>query len=297
MKREIKLKILDWWDNGTGENFKNNAILQILKKHLGDKYEFIEADKPEFILYGPFGDEHLNYPSSCVRIFFSGENIRADFNLADYAIDFDLLDFGERHLCYPLYIFYKDDFMKAINKHRLEPKSRDRFCCFLVSNPYASSMRDEIFDIISSYKRVDSGGKYRNNIGGEIPNVSGDFSSAKREWLGHYKFNICSENSSHKGYVTEKIIQSFSSGCIPIYFGDSLISDELYSKYRLVINPKAFINVHSFSNLDEMLEEVKRIDNDESAYFAMLREPAFLQNDYLGYNPNGGGGRQCRAAK
>ena len=47
------------------------------------------------------------------------------------------------------------------------------------------------------------------------------------------------------------------------------------------INPKAFINAHNFPNLDSLVEEVKRIDNDDKAYNAMRNEPLFLDN----FNP------------
>ena len=47
------------------------------------------------------------------------------------------------------------------------------------------------------------------------------------------------------------------------------------------INPKAFINAHNFPNLNALLEEVKRIDNDDKAYEAMRNEPLFLDN----FNP------------
>ncbi|MGX2982083.1 hypothetical protein [Helicobacter sp. 23-1045] len=47
------------------------------------------------------------------------------------------------------------------------------------------------------------------------------------------------------------------------------------------INPKAFINAHNFANLDALVEEVKRIDNDNLAYESMRNEPLFLDN----FNP------------
>ncbi len=47
------------------------------------------------------------------------------------------------------------------------------------------------------------------------------------------------------------------------------------------INPKAFINAHNFPNLNALVDEVKRIDNDWRAYKAMLDEPLFLD----GFNP------------
>ena len=51
--------------------------------------------------------------------------------------------------------------------------------------------------------------------------------------------------------------------------------------FEYKINPKAFINAHNFPNLDALVEEVKRIDNDENAYNAMRNEPLFLDN----FNP------------
>lgn len=43
------------------------------------------------------------------------------------------------------------------------------------------------------------------------------------------------------------------------------------------INYKAFLHAASFENLKELLCEVERIDNDDEAYLAMLREPLFFR--------------------
>lgn len=45
------------------------------------------------------------------------------------------------------------------------------------------------------------------------------------------------------------------------------------------INPKAFINAHNFPTFKDLIEEIKRIDNDSYAFEEMLREPVFL-NDF-----------------
>ena len=55
----------------------------------------------------------------------------------------------------------------------------------------------------------------------------------KIEFLSSYKFSISMENSEGDGYVTEKIIESFIAGTIPIYYGDYMIDE--------YINPKAYI--------------------------------------------------------
>lgn len=48
------------------------------------------------------------------------------------------------------------------------------------------------------------------------------------------------------------------------------------------INPKAFINAHNFPTFKDLVDEIKRIDNDSYAFESMLREPIFLNN----FNPH-----------
>ena len=69
---------------------------------------------------------------------------------------------------------------------------------------------------MNKYKRVDMGGKYNNNVG-KIKN--------KILFLKKYKFSIAMENSELDGYISEKIIDSFISGTIPIYYGDYMIDE------------------------------------------------------------------------
>ncbi|HEC1759940.1 TPA: alpha-1,3-fucosyltransferase, partial [Campylobacter lari] len=67
--QEIKIKIVDWWDN----NIENNFIINFLKK----KYKVTISDNPDYILFSVFGKEHLKY-NNCIKIFYTGENISAD---------------------------------------------------------------------------------------------------------------------------------------------------------------------------------------------------------------------------
>lgn len=133
MKPTINMRVVDWWIPDTQENFYNNVFVQILSR----KYNVCYSENPDFILYGPFGYVHLQY--DCVRIFFTGENVRADWRIADYSIDFDYIDFGDRHLRLPL------DFLPSIHVQTLYEQSRTRtaqtlapkrekFCAFMVSH-------------------------------------------------------------------------------------------------------------------------------------------------------------------
>ncbi|PAF43767.1 hypothetical protein BKH45_00425 [Helicobacter sp. 11S03491-1] len=218
MKPIIKLKILDWW---RGEKFEENYFVQ----KLSEKYHIVESQDPDYVLYSVFGYEHAKY--DCIRIFFTGENICPDFNICDYGIGFNHLHFEDRYIRYPLFLLYEKDLQRAINKHHFTDKilkDKNKFCNYIYSHSNSSRLREEFFDFLSLYKQVDSAGSYRNNIGGALPILKGDFSSSKYEFMKHYKFSIAFENSSTSGYITEKILQAFGAQTIPIYWGDTTIS-------------------------------------------------------------------------
>lgn len=62
-KKSIRLRIVDWWDSDTEENFNNNFFVKLLRK----KYDVTYSDTPDFIFFSVFGQEHLKY--DCVRFF------------------------------------------------------------------------------------------------------------------------------------------------------------------------------------------------------------------------------------
>lgn len=232
-----------------------DTTLNILKEEFGNVQV---CDDPDFLFYSVFGHEHLNY--DCVRIFWTGENIQPDFNICDYAIGFSHMEFGDRYRRIPLYCFYLEDYEKAKNKHLIsENKIREKtkFCNFVYSNGDASYEREYFFDVLSNYKVVDSGGKFRNNIGGPI--------NSKYEFQKDYKFSIAFENSSFNGYTTEKILQAFSAGTVPIYWGNPDVAKDF--------NEKSFINCHKYADFSEVIELIKKIDNDDDLFQAYLHQP------------------------
>ncbi len=238
----------------------HNFIIDEIKK-LG-KVEI--SDKPDYIFYSVFNDDYLLYPDA-VRIFFTGENIAPNFQLCDYAIGFERLDFGDRYLRFPFYYGmyeYKDDVKLTEGKHQnIEDELFERdFCSFVYSNSDTDSVRNHLFDALSRYKRVDAGGKLKNNLfNGPVRD--------KRLFENAHKFSIACENSSHPGYATEKLIQSFAAKTIPIYYGDPTIACDF--------NAGAFINCHDYKTLDEVVKVVREIDQDKERYLNILKQPAF----------------------
>lgn len=250
--KKIKIKFVDFWKNF---DYKKSIIYDCLK----DNYEIEISDNPDYLFYSVFGNENLNY--DCVKIFYTGENETPDFNLCDYGIGFDYIDFGDRYIRFPIYYEKNswEDFNKMINKPKLtidDINKKENFCTFVYSNGKASKERTLFFDELSKYKKVLSGGGYMNNIGYRV--------SDKIKFLETSKFSFAFENSSHLGYTTEKIIQSFAANTIPIYWGDPNISN--------VFNPKAFINVNNFSSFEEAIKYIKEIDNDDNKYLEIINE-------------------------
>ena len=251
MKEKIKINFSDFW---VPLNKKDNYFYNLLSQ----KYEVEISDNPDFLIYSTFGREYLNY--DCVKIFFTGENIRPDFNQCDYAIGFDYLEFEDRYIRYPLYLLYKKGWNLALQKHHFteeDLKAKTGFCNFIYSNPRTQTCRDELFHQLSEYKRVDSGGRYLNNIGGPVVD--------KIEWQSHYKFSIAFENSVQSGYQTEKLIEAYASRTIPIYMGNPKVLTEMNAESLIVCE-----SIHDFART---IERVKEIDRNNELYLKMMQTP------------------------
>lgn len=78
----------------------------------------------------------------------------------------------------------------------------------------------------------------------------------KSETLSKYRFCICFENTHDTpGYITEKIFDVFSGGCVPIYWGSDMIE-----KY---IPKKCFIDYRAFKNDEEMYRYITSMGEHE----------------------------------
>lgn len=260
--KTIKIKYVDFWEHW---NQENNFITNCLRK----KYNIVFSNDPDYIIFSHFDKRcrHMNY-DDCVKIFYTQENICPDFNFCDYGISFEKMDYGDRHLRFPIFFIeerYGNDWRKMLEKHKILSKDEKlflnrEFCSFVVSNGNGSSMRTQMFESLCQYKQVHSGGRYMNNI--DMPKgVPDKFKFAKA-----HKFSLCFENSSHPGYVTEKIIEGFAAQTIPIYWGSPDVTE--------IFNSEAFIDVSKFENIDDAVEYIKKIDQDDEKYLSMLKTPA-----------------------
>ena len=88
-------------------------------------------------------------------------------------------------------------------------EKRKKFCAAVISNyKFTDGFRINFIKELSKYKKVDMGGAFNNNIGYQVKN--------KIKFLSSYKFSIAMENSEGQNYISEKIVDSFFAGTIPI---------------------------------------------------------------------------------
>ena len=201
--------------------------------------------------------------NNVVKMFHTGENYRPNYNQYDYSLAFDHSN-DSRHVRVTSLSYYGlKRYVRNYETFNIDDilKQKTKFCCFLVSNPGCFT-RNRFFEKLSQYKKVDSGGRYRNNIGRRIIHNT--------RWIKDYKFIITFENGSYPGYCTEKIGTGLKAHTIPIYWVDSTVNK--------TFNEKSFINCHDYSDFDKTIEQVIELDNNDEKYKQMLIETCLIDN-------------------
>lgn len=163
-----------------------------------------------------------------------------------------------------------------------------RFCSFLYSQcdwPH----RQYFFDLLDSMEPVDAIGKCAGAVN-KYEHIE-HMKSRQQQWYlddavrqyYNFKFVIAFENSIAPGYVTEKIVNAFLGGAIPIYWGNSTTVTRMF-------NPRSFIDCGVFGTLRECAEYVMLVHGSANLYEAMRREPPVTDtkvfNEIFSWHPS-----------
>ncbi len=253
MTRSVKINFADFWKlQANPHPVEGNPIYRLLKDH----FRLEISENPDFLIYSCFGRDFLKH--DCVRIFYTGENVRPNYDECDYAVCFDFPE-NERGYRLPLYRLYKE-YPEVLGQRNIDiARALERkFCNFIYSNRGAQT-RIDFFQKLCLYKTVDSAGKVQNNVGYRAAD--------KIDFMRQYKFSIAFENSRYPGYTTEKILHAMAAGTVPIYWGNPRIAEDF--------NPKSFINCNDYKTLDAVVERVMEVDRDDALYAQYLEAPCF----------------------
>jgi len=257
-KKKLKLYIVD---------FFKSFHRRWLEIRLEDKF-IIEynKDNPDYLIFNVFGKEHLNPKyKNAIKIGLLTENVIPNLNEIDYALGHAHISYLDKYFKYSILMWQNFSAIKEIREEVLKNSVRTKFCAAVISNGHWSHFRSRFLNKLNKYKKVDMGGKYRNNIGGHVKDKIKFFSS--------YKFSLAMENSNGDGYSSEKIFHSFISGTIPIYYGDYLIDE--------YINPKAYILIKGEKDIEAKIEYIKSIDNDYKKYRSIMSENVIVDNNFI----------------
>lgn len=268
---KYKLGFVNYW--GSISSLKNYFvewyILPLFES--GIDVEMIPYDPTQtecdIVFYSVFGssDRIKKCKGSPIFIAYSGEKHTKFYDLTEH-LSLSFRKDSPTDVYFPLWQIKYEDY-----KEHSEPKTypKKKFCTFIVSNPLCS-FRNEVFKALNEYRKVDSCGRHLNNMDKSFRLPNDMYESVK--FHRDYKFNLCFENAKSlegTNYITEKLMNAYTYGTVPIYWGD----DEVEKWF----NPKSFINCNGKS-IEEIVELVKYYDTHDKEYYEMLNEKPFNED-------------------
>ena len=191
------------------------------------------------------------------NIWYSAENIRPPLAQEfDYYLSYDLDDYGGLNAYLPLWLCRLGPTLEsaiASQESLMQPRNagdlRQKNFCIVASNP--EQIRNYFIAKLMSHASVDIFGR----LGLPIAN--------KNLSLQNYNFNICFENDLYPGYVTEKAIESYLSGCIPVWRGMDSAG---------FLNQEAIVDLTNLS-IEEGIQKIIRISHDIEQMEYMRSQP------------------------
>ena len=147
--------------------------------------------------------------------------------------------------------------------------------CWIPETERIIHKKNKIISIISSNKTFLTGHKLRHEVISKIPKLDVYGRGYKEiptklDGLKDYKFSIAIENDKVDYYFTEKIIDCFITGTIPIYWGCPSIGN--------------FFDINgilTFNTIDELNDIINNLDNEYEKRFESVKTNFELSKKYL----------------
>jgi len=125
--------------------------------------------------------------------------------------------------------------------------------------------KTKMLSIIASNKNYAQGHKLRHEVISKNPHPELELWGSGYNWFSDepegrvspfrdYRYVIVIENCQYPGYLTDKIVDCFATGCIPIYWGCPDIGDHF--------NTEGFYVWNTYEELQEILDKISAEDYD-----------------------------------
>jgi alpha(1,3/1,4) fucosyltransferase len=261
---KLKIYFCDFWPEITYENI----FLPILQKYFDVE---ITPNNPDVVIHSIFGGVKQSANYKCKKIVFIGENYRAHNYGADYSISFD--PHSKTNYRLPLWQFYlilNPNYKSILFGPRINHEKFDRGGAFVVSNS-ANFFRNGFYNKfhLDSWIQWFSYGRYLTNNFDLIKESQGRYwRDAKFDFFSKHKhqYMITFENNSYPYYCTEKLMDAFLVGSMPLYWGDPRVNEDW--------NKDAFINVGKMGQ-DAAYDLLKDMNKDNNLFKNMYEQPIF----------------------
>lgn len=208
---------------------------------------------------------YINRKNWKTSFLFTGESYYADCMNNNLSLYTCILGFNptiNNFVEFPFYIVY----LKSFPNMTFVPTKTitNNYTAAVISNGSLNE-RTVFLDKLEQRLPVLYGGSYKNNIGRK---VEGNFASDNLfNFYKNTKFVITMENTKIGHYITEKLINGFRAGTIPIYWGSRHISKYFNSKRFIILEDT------TESSINAVIDRMVNMSKEE--YFQIVNEPIF----------------------
>jgi hypothetical protein len=269
----MNIAFSDFWQYPKAFDSNNNFFIHIIRQ-MFENVQVVHPEDADFMIFSGFGNENGRY-KNCRKIFYTGENIRPNFNRCDYSLTFDFDSYDGKNFRLPLWYLYIDWFNVGsygnpdwlipesylYGENEFTKKEKNKFCSIVYGSPIPSRL-NAIQNISNNYKQVEVFGKANKSY--NLP----DGEKYKMDLISNYKFSLCYENSVSPGYHTEKLLHGKIAGNVPIYYGDKTVNEDF--------NPESFINAYGMTD-EELVETIQKIDSNDELYIEIRNKNLFSE--------------------
>tara|TARA_Y100000768_G_C23990747_1_gene692556 strand:- start:1374 stop:2249 length:876 start_codon:yes stop_codon:yes gene_type:complete len=220
----------------------------------------IEAGKPE--------DGLINRNWN-IKINFIGEPVFPDYE--KYDIVLTGVNRINNIVDLPLSVIYihGNDFLNTLENRQINIVP-SQFCSFIVSNPKCET-RNKMFHMLNKYKKVNSAGRYLNNIGRNLPGTWSSLNHLK--FINQHKFMICFENTKMETYSTEKIVNAYLGNTIPIYWASENIKN-IFNEDSML-----FLEDETEESFNKLIKKIIELDTNDEKYMEFINRPVFNEKN------------------